>query len=333
MEDILSLYDKPYRFYHNKKHIISMISNLEKYFKIDIESDYEMLTTAIYFHDVVYNIHRNDNEEKSFEFFKNSKYSKFFNTLQLRIIKGLIMVTKTLEPTNELEKIMIFLDWSIFLQDEKGLSDYNYQIFKEYQEYNTEIFFTEREKFFKKAPSMIKDALSGSISVKENLLEKLLTGIEKAHILFKGFSPKIGVYVGSFNPFHTGHIHILEKAEKVFDKVIVVQAVNPEKIDSIEYLPKIRRELVRIEDLVFIGSILNDLNSKFNHSMTLVRGIRTGTDLIAEQAYQQTIKELGCTYPILHLLCDPEFQHISSTMVRNALKLSVKTDQWIVYSI
>lgn len=81
------------------------------------------------------------------------------------------------------------------------------------------------------------------------------------------------------------------------------------------------------------GRILDDINCDFNESLTLIRGIRTGTDLIAEQAYQQVIKELGCEYNIAHLLCDPEYQHISSSMIRNARKIHPKYNQWIVNDI
>ena len=49
---------------------------------------------------------------------------------------------------------------------------------------------------------------------------------------------KIGIYPGSFNPFHKGHLNILEKAEKIFDKVILARGINPEKKNEIMPLPK-----------------------------------------------------------------------------------------------
>src|ERR1043165_7094829 len=45
----------------------------------------------------------------------------------------------------------------------------------------------------------------------------------------RGFRPVIAVFAGSFNPFHRGHLNVLEKAEKIFDKVIVAFGRNPEK--------------------------------------------------------------------------------------------------------
>ena len=48
---------------------------------------------------------------------------------------------------------------------------------------------------------------------------------------------KVGVYAGSFNPFHRGHYDILVKAEKIFDKVIVARGINPEKTNELLPLP------------------------------------------------------------------------------------------------
>src|SRR5688572_6111322 len=52
----------------------------------------------------------------------------------------------------------------------------------------------------------------------------------EAHAAFlSAFQPNIGVFAGSFNPFHRGHLNVLEKAERIFDKVIIAFGRNPEK--------------------------------------------------------------------------------------------------------
>lgn len=43
---------------------------------------------------------------------------------------------------------------------------------------------------------------------------------------------KIAIYPGSFNPFHKGHISIIEKALKLFDFIYVVVTINPDKDNS-----------------------------------------------------------------------------------------------------
>ena len=40
---------------------------------------------------------------------------------------------------------------------------------------------------------------------------------------------EIGFYVGSFDPFTNGHLHVVEKSAKLFDKVIIGIGVHPNK--------------------------------------------------------------------------------------------------------
>ena len=56
---------------------------------------------------------------------------------------------------------------------------------------------------------------------------------ELTHLIdyLSNFKPNIGLFAGSFNPFHKGHYNVLIKAEMIFDKVIIAFGANPEKND------------------------------------------------------------------------------------------------------
>jgi pantetheine-phosphate adenylyltransferase len=61
-------------------------------------------------------------------------------------------------------------------------------------------------------------------------LAKLSSGGELKTLIsyIKYHQPKIGVFAGSFSPFHKGHYNVLQKAERIFDKVIIAFGKNPE---------------------------------------------------------------------------------------------------------
>src|ERR1035437_4197554 len=50
--------------------------------------------------------------------------------------------------------------------------------------------------------------------------------------------PQIAVYAGSFDPLHIGHYNIIQQAEKQFDKVIILLAVNASKNITSEIMTK-----------------------------------------------------------------------------------------------
>ena len=68
-------------------------------------------------------------------------------------------------------------------------------------------------------------------------LAKLNTGGElKALISFvKYHQPKIAVFAGSFSPFHKGHYNVLQKAERIFDKVIYCLILQLRVLELLHY--------------------------------------------------------------------------------------------------
>lgn len=53
------------------------------------------------------------------------------------------------------------------------------------------------------------------------------------------------IYAGSFNPFHAGHLNIIQRAEKYFDKITILIAVNPNKnyvVSALERKNQIERD-------------------------------------------------------------------------------------------
>lgn len=139
---------------------------------------------------------------------------------------------------------------------------------------------------------------------------------------------KIGVYAGSFNPFHVGHADILRQALEVFDKVIVAPGKNPMK-DGVENddFPINNPVLGKAEVIPFTGLLSEFLDyvafsEDGNGQVFLIRGLRNGEDLQYEQNQIQFIKGMFPSLRVVFFICDKKYEHISSSALRALKKIS-----------
>lgn len=123
---------------------------------------------------------------------------------------------------------------------------------------------------------------------------------------------RLGVYPGSFNPFHKGHLNILEKAEKIFDKVIVARGYNIEKSNQIEPMPKsLGREVI-----VYHGLLTDFIESLGHDNVTIIRGLRNAEDFKYELTQFRYLQDLKPDIQLINIFCDKEFDHVSSSGIR-----------------
>lgn len=139
----------------------------------------------------------------------------------------------------------------------------------------------------------------------------------------------VGVYAGSFNPFHLGHYNILLKAEAIFDKVIIGVGKNPEKSNNGSFYSFIP-EQISGRDIRFYDGLLTDFIDSLNYkNITLIRGLRNSTDLQYELTQYRFLQELKPNIQVVSIFCDKEYEHISSTAIRN-LKKYGKGDEYLL---
>ena len=130
----------------------------------------------------------------------------------------------------------------------------------------------------------------------------------------------VGIYPGSFNPWHKGHEDVLKKALQVFDQVLIVEGTNPEKQTTYFHLPDEIKETYG--DRVIVGGFSNllvDAIESFSHQYNIVaviRGLRNGSDLQYEMNQQYWNEDLGLKIPVVYFITDRSLSHISSSAIR-----------------
>ena len=158
---------------------------------------------------------------------------------------------------------------------------------------------------------------------------------------------KIGIFVGSFNPVHNGHIKIVNELLKYLDKIIVVPTGNYwDKKDLIAIKHRINMwkffETDRIiideenNDLEYTYLVLNNLKKKYpNDELNLIIGADNIVNFNKWKNYQDILKHkliivnrdaINIKYYIdkfdikNYLIVDVDNVNISSTMIRNLIK-------------
>lgn len=310
------------RYYHNDQHIEDMfnfINNDLSYFNLDIKNSLA-LNIAILFHDIVYVPGATDNEFNSWLVCENAMKNNFgdlnyvgYDDL-LSDIERLIMATKDHNYNENLwedEKLIIKADLNSFNKDWPTVWKNNVNIFKEFQKYSWPEFQQGQILFLKELKKKLLDFLPTNAYYN---IEKIISTLEI-------WEPNIAIYPGSFNPFHKGHLNILEKAEKIFDKVIIAKGINPEKNNELTELP----DCIKNREIIEYDNLLTDTIDKLNHPVTIIRGLRNITDMAYEQNQYRWLQDLDSDIKMVSIFCDKEFEHISSSGIRLMKKYNKHT--------
>lgn len=136
----------------------------------------------------------------------------------------------------------------------------------------------------------------------------------------------LAIYAGSFNPFHVGHLNIVEKAEKIFGEgnVLVAMGVNPAKSSldemrsvSLDKMSLLEKKIGRKVEAYFsfLHEYINQ-KEKEGYDVVLVRGLRNGDDLAYENNQLSFIHDFKPEVKSVFIMCDKQFEHISSSSIR-----------------
>ena len=138
--------------------------------------------------------------------------------------------------------------------------------------------------------------------------------------------PQLAIYPGSFDPITLGHLDIIQRASKIFDRVIVGIGINWEK--AAMFSPDERESHIRlatahlpnIEIRTFTGLTVQFVRQCGANIM--IRGVRPITDIPAELTMMMANRRLAPDVETLFMIADGELAHVSSSLIKQIANLA-----------
>lgn len=136
---------------------------------------------------------------------------------------------------------------------------------------------------------------------------------------------RLAVYPGSFDPPTLGHLDVVERAAKLFDRLVVAVGRNAGKSPLLSpeerclALEKSTRHLDNVEVAAFDGLLVDYATSV--GATAIVRGLRATADF--EYEFQMTLvnRRLRAELETVFLMASPELGYLSSSIVREVALL------------
>lgn len=146
-------------------------------------------------------------------------------------------------------------------------------------------------------------------------------------------SQRVAVYTGVFDPVHLGHLDIIHRGCRLFDRLVVGVGINPEKAtlftleERVQLLQRLLKPLTNVEVRPF-----TDLAVRFVRSVgarIMLRGLRTLSDMEYEFSMSLTNLALDPGLETVFLMAKEQYSHISSSLIRQIAKLHGDLEKFV----
>ena len=143
------------------------------------------------------------------------------------------------------------------------------------------------------------------------------------------------LYPGSFDPITRGHMNIVEQASDLFDEVIIAVMQNPLKKASfftleerMEIIKELYQRMNNVKVISASGAAVDV--ALLNECKAIIRGLRSLSDFDYEVQLQQINKDISNNQVnTICLFADKEYQFVSSSMVKEVLKLGKDVSHYV----
>jgi len=138
---------------------------------------------------------------------------------------------------------------------------------------------------------------------------------------------RLAIYPGSFDPITNGHVDIIRRGSKLFDKLYIVLSNNITKQslftldERIELTRQSLNKLTNVEVIVSEDKLTVDFAKSVGASIIL-RGLRAATDFEYEFTMAMTNTKLNSEIETVFLTADNKYMYLSSSTVKEIAKFS-----------
>ena len=144
---------------------------------------------------------------------------------------------------------------------------------------------------------------------------------------------KIAIYPGSFDPVTSGHLNIIRRAAKIFDRLIVCVMVNSGKTpmfsrdERVELIKRVTGDLPNVE-VDSSEDLLADY-ARQKGSCVIVKGLRAGSDFENEFQMAMINRKLNPELDTMFLTAEHQYMYMSSSMVKELARYNADLSDFL----
>jgi len=136
---------------------------------------------------------------------------------------------------------------------------------------------------------------------------------------------RLAIYPGSFDPVTNGHIDILEKTSKLFDRIIIAVVHNVGKNalfslnERVNLIKESTQHIPNVEVESFSGLLVDYVRQK--EACAIIRGLRTVADFEYEMHIAQINRKMLPDVETIFVLSDNRYIFVSSSIIKETALL------------
>lgn len=144
---------------------------------------------------------------------------------------------------------------------------------------------------------------------------------------------KTAIYPGSFDPISNGHMDIIKRASKLFDKLIVLVSLNPQKkyvLTDEERIETVKKSCAELKNVEVIASktLVLDFARKEN-ACCIIRGLRNHNDFDSEMQLFQFNHTIDNNIETMLMFPSANYLFLSSSSIKELVMFNSDIDNYV----